>query len=99
MGVVEMLVDPQLLREFAGQVNVAATEISKADIGRTVSSAADGLQGSTTQWAVHSVGDHFSQEAAKLATNVTRLGEAVRGAGDKFEVTDDALSRGFDRLF
>jgi uncharacterized protein YukE len=99
MGVVEMLVDPQILRAFAGQVNVAATEITNADIGHTVSSAADGLPGSTTQWAVHSVGDHFSQEAAKLATNVARLGQAVRGAGDKFEVTDDVLASGFDGLF
>jgi uncharacterized protein YukE len=99
MGVVEMLVDPQVLRAFAGQVDVAATEIANADVGRTVSSAADGLPGSTTQWGVHAVGDHFSQAAAKLATNVARVGEAVRGAGDKFEVTDDALASGFDGLF
>jgi hypothetical protein len=37
--------------------------------------------------------------AAKLAENVSRMGVAVRGAGDKFEVTDDALASGFDGLF
>jgi uncharacterized protein YukE len=94
-----MLVDPQILKTFAGQVDVASAEIAKADVGRTVSTAADGLQGSTTQWAVHSVGEQFSQAAAKLATNVAHLGEAVRGAGNKFEVTDDALASGFDGLF
>jgi hypothetical protein len=37
--------------------------------------------------------------AGELAENVSRMGQAVRGAGDRFEVTDDALSREFDGLF
>ncbi|MDF2470404.1 MAG: hypothetical protein K0Q61_2776, partial [Rhodococcus erythropolis] len=45
------------------------------------------------------VGDHFSQMAAKLADNVTKMGQAVRGAGDAFEVTDDALASDFDGFF
>lgn len=95
----EVLVDPEVLRAFAGQVDFAAASIDAANIGSTTSSAADALPGSTTQWAVRAVGEHFSQVADQLAQNVTRMGEAVRGAGDAFEVTDDALAREFDGLF
>jgi hypothetical protein len=41
MGV-EMLVDPQVLRALAGQVDSAATKITDADVGNITSSAADG---------------------------------------------------------
>lgn len=92
-------VDPQILRALAGQVDSAASVIVSADIGPKVTSAADGLPGSTTQWAVHSVGEHFTQMATKLAENVTKMGQAVRGAGDAFEVADDALAGSFDGLF
>ena len=64
-----------------------------------VSAAADGLPSSTTQWAAHAVGEHFTQLVTKLADNVTKMGQAVRGAGDRFEVADDALASSFDRLF
>jgi uncharacterized protein YukE len=37
--------------------------------------------------------------ATKLADNVTKMGQAVRGAGDAFEVTDDALASDFDGFF
>ena len=57
------------------------------------------LPGSTTQWAAHSVGEHFTTMADELADNVTKMGQAVRGAGDAFEVTDDALAGAFDGLF
>ena len=45
------------------------------------------------------VGEHVSQIATTLADNVTKIGQAVRGAGDAFEVTDDALAGDFDGLF
>ena len=94
-----MLVDPEVLRAFAGQVDIAAATITAADVGHKTSSAADGLPGSTTQWTVRAVGEHFSQMADQLAQNVTRMGTAVRGAGDRFEVADDALASQFDGLF
>jgi hypothetical protein len=96
---VGVLVDPEILRAFAGQVDTAAATITAADIGSKTSSAADGLPGSTTQWAVRTVGEHFSQLAGQLAQNVAKMGQAVRGAGDKFEVADDALASQFDGLF
>jgi uncharacterized protein YukE len=94
-----MLVDPQILRSFAAQVDAASASIRAADVEHKTETAADGLPGSTTQWATRAVGQHFAQVAAKLAENVSRMGEAVRGAGNKFEVTDDALASGFDGLF
>ncbi|OCB14189.1 hypothetical protein A5717_11325 [Mycolicibacterium porcinum] len=94
-----MLVDPDMLRGLADQVQVASTTITSADVGTKTQSAADGLPGATTQWAVRSVGEHFSQMATKLADNVAKMGQAVRGAGDAFEVTDDALANDFDGLF
>ncbi|OPX08024.1 type VII secretion target [Mycobacterium sp. AT1] len=94
-----MQVDPQVLRALAGQADSVAGAVTSADVGTKVVTAADGLPGSTTQWAVHTVGDHFTQQAKKLADDVTKMGQAVRGAGDKFEVADDALAKSFDGLF
>lgn len=94
-----MQVDPEILRALAGQVDSAAGVITAADIGGTTSKAAEGLPGSTTQWAVRAVGEHFSTVADQLTQNVTKLGQAVRGAGDTYEVTDDALAGTLDGLF
>ncbi|KUI27342.1 type VII secretion target [Mycobacterium sp. GA-2829] len=94
-----MLVDPEILRAFAGRVDIAAGDIAAADVGGKTSSAGDALPGSTTQWAVEAVGKHFNQMATRLAENVTKMGTAVRGAGDTFEVADDALAGQFDGLF
>lgn len=94
-----MQVDPQVLRALAGQADRVAGVISSADIGAKATTAADGLPGSTTQWAAHSVGQHFTAMATRLADNVTKIGQAVRGAGDTFEVADDALAGSFDGLF
>ena len=94
-----MQVDPEVLRALAGQVDSAAGVITTADIGAATSTAAEGVPGSTTQWAVRAVGEHFSMVADQLAQNVTKLGQAVRGAGDAFEVTDDALAGTLDGLF
>lgn len=94
-----MQVDPQILRALAGQVDGVAGVIKTADVGTTVTTAADGLPGSTTQWAAQLVGAHFTAMATTLAENVTKMGQAVRGAGDAFEVADDALASTFDGLF
>jgi hypothetical protein len=76
-----------------------STTITAADVGGRVSSGGDGLPGSTTQWAARSVGEHFATMATALADNVAKMGRAVRGAGDTFEVADDALAGTFDGLF
>ncbi len=94
-----MLVDPDILRIFAAQVDAASTAIRAADVGNKVVNAADGLPGSTTQWSAHSVGEHIVGIANNIAENVRDMGIAVRGAGDAFEVTDDALAGSFDGLF
>ncbi|MGB0969630.1 MAG: type VII secretion target [Mycobacterium sp.] len=93
-----MLVDPEVLRTLASQTDAASSTISSAGVGNKTTSAADVLPGSTTQWSAR-VGEHFAQMATKLADNVTKMGQAVRGAGDAFEVTDDALASDFDGLF
>ena len=94
-----VLVDPEVLRAFAAHVDAISGRITGAAVGPTTTSAADGLPGSTTQWAARSVGEHFTKMVEDLARNVARMGEAVRGAGDTFEVTDEALAGGFDGLF
>ncbi|HEY9266819.1 MAG TPA: type VII secretion target [Mycobacterium sp.] len=91
--------NPDLLRAFAGQVDSASACIRSADVGHTASTAADVIPGSTTQWAMRLVGDQLTQRANAIATNVTNMGAAVRGAGDKYEVEDSALAGSFDKLF
>lgn len=94
-----MLVDPEILRAFAGQVATASTSIREADVGNKVSTAADGLPGSTTQWAARLVGGHVTEQANAIAASVTKMGEAVRGAGDRYEVTDNDLADSLKGIF
>lgn len=94
-----MQVDPQILRAFAGQVDIASGLIREADLGGRASSAADGLDGSTTQWAARLIGAHVKEHADQIASNVNDMGVAVRGAGNTYEVTDDALAQGFQDIF
>ncbi|WP_454793015.1 WXG100 family type VII secretion target [Mycolicibacterium lutetiense] len=94
-----MEVDPEVLRAFAGQVDIASGLIREADVGSKVATAADGLDGSTTQWAARLVGAHVKEVAEKIATNVNNMGTAVRGAGDTYEVSDADLAGGFGKIF
>jgi len=94
-----MLVDPEILRAFTGQVATASTSIREADVGNKVSTAADGLPGSTTQWAARLVGGHVTEQANAIAASVNKMGEAVRGAGDRYEVTDDDLADSLKGIF
>lgn len=94
-----MEVDPEVLRAFAGQVEIASGLIREADVGNKVTTAADGLSGSTTQWATHLVGAHVKQVAEKIATNVNNMGTAVRGAGNTYEVNDADLAGSFKGIF
>ena len=94
-----MEVDPEILRAFAGQVDTASSTIREADVATKVSTAADGLDGSTTQWAARLVARHVKEASDKIATNVSKMGTAVRGAGDNYEVTDSDLSGSFKGIF
>ncbi len=94
-----MLVNPELLRAFAHEADTASASIRSADVGHKASTAADGIPGSTTQWAMRLVGEHMTQQANKIAKSVQDMGVAVRGAGDRYEVEDGALAGSFDGLF
>lgn len=94
-----MLVDPELLRALAGQTEVTSSLIGEADAGNKVTTAADGLAGSTTQWAARLIGGHVTERANVLATNVTKIGQAVRGAGNTYEVADSDLAGTFTGIF
>ena len=94
-----MLVDPAVLRAFAAQVDTASAAIRSTDVGHQATTAADGLPSSTTQWALRLVGEHIAKQAEAIATNTTKMGVAVRGAGDKYEVEDTALADAFDGVF
>jgi hypothetical protein len=45
-----LLVNPDLLRAFGGQGDVASASIKSADVGAKATTAADELSGSATQW-------------------------------------------------
>ncbi|WP_181792098.1 type VII secretion target [Mycolicibacterium parafortuitum] len=94
-----MTVDPDILRAFAGQVDTASTLIAEGDAGAKVATAADGLPGSTTQWAARLVGIHAGEQAAALAANIGRIGAAVRGSAGDYEVTDADLAKNFEGIF
>jgi hypothetical protein len=94
-----LLVNPELLRTFASQVDTASATIRSADVGHEATTAADGIPASTTQWAMRLVGTHLAERANAIAKNVADMGVAVRGAGDKYEVEDNALAGAFDGLF
>lgn len=94
-----MLVDPQILRALAGKARTASEKIGAAQVGQVVSTSADGLPGSTMQWAVRLVAARLAGEEANIAKNVGGMGAAVRGAGDRYEVEDDALAGKFKGLF
>lgn len=92
-------VKPEILRAFNGQVQTASAEIAAEDTGKKVSTAADGLAGSTTQWACQAVGTHVAEVEKSIATTISQEGEAVRGVGDTFEVTDQDLAGKFNGMF
>jgi hypothetical protein len=95
-----VLVDPELLKDFARQVDVASATLKGADDGlKTAGAAADGLPGSETQWIMRQVGDHLSLIGDHIASQVANMGVMVRGAGDRYEVDDDTLAGNFKRLF
>ncbi|ABK74079.1 hypothetical protein [Mycolicibacterium smegmatis] len=94
-----MLVDSDTLRAFADQVQIASTAINETAVGHCVSTAADGLEGSTTQWAARQVGNHVTSIAETITQSVSKMGVSVRGAGDKYEVEDSDLARSFDGIF
>ncbi|QEM45176.1 type VII secretion target [Mycolicibacterium grossiae] len=94
-----MLVDPELLRALATQTDVASSMIVEADAGDKASVSADGLPGSTTQWAARLVGAHVAEHAQALSSNVVRIGAAVRGASNAYEVTDSELALSLKNIF
>lgn len=52
-----------------------------------------------TQWMTREVGGHLDQVLADIANDVGAIGVLVRGAGDRYEVDDNDLARGFKGLF
>ena len=94
-----MLVDPEVLRAFAAQVDSAAASISGLDVSSAATTSADGLPGSSTQWAARQVGHHLGLAAKDIAKDIQNMGVAVRGAGDRYEVDDAALAGIFKQLF
>lgn len=94
-----MLVNPELLRGFARQVDTASADIKSSNIGHAAAASADGLPASTTQWAMRLVEEHMGSQVDAIARNVGAMGRAVRGAGDRYEVEDNSLAGTFDGLF
>jgi len=96
---VRLLVDPEVLRAFAAQVEAAAAAINGLDVGSVATTSADGVNGSGTQWAAREVGHHLGLAASDIVKDVGAMGLAVHGAGDRYEVDDAALAGTFNQLF
>jgi hypothetical protein len=94
-----MLVDADILHAFAGQVEHAAGTIKGADVGHHVTTAADQLDGSTTQWAARLIGVHVTGVVNEIAKSVDEMGVAVHGAGNSYRVTDTELADNFAKVF
>lgn len=94
-----LMVDPEILRAFAGQVETASASIRDANVGARVSAAGEGLAGSAIEWAARLVGGHIGDQVDAIATNVSSMGEAVRGAGNTYEVADSDLAESFRGIF
>jgi hypothetical protein len=94
-----VLVDPEILRAVADQTAIASSMVNEAETGTKVATAGDGLQGSSTQWAARLLGDHVAKQAETISTNVTKLGTAVRGASNTYEVTDIELAGSLRGIF
>lgn len=94
-----MLVDPEVLRAFAAQVDAVAATISGLDVGSAATTAADGLPGSSTQWAARQIGHHLGLAANDIVKDIESMGSSVRGAGDRYEVDDATLAGTFKQLF
>ena len=94
-----VLVDPEVLRAFATQVDTAARAINGTGVAEVATTSADGVAGSGTQWAARQVGHHLGLSGEDIANDITAMGSAVRGAGDRYEVDDATLSGMFGQLF
>jgi hypothetical protein len=94
-----VLVDPDLLRAFAAKVEAAAGGLQGLDVGATTTGAADGLPGSATQWSARHVGDRLGAIASSIVDDISAMGDAVHGAGDSYQVTDESLAGNFTNLF
>lgn len=94
-----MLVDPEVLRAFAAQVDGAAASIGGLNVGGIAPNAAGGLPGSSTQWAAREVGHHLGMAADDIVKDIDAMGTAVRGAGDRYDVDDSELADDFTHLF
>jgi hypothetical protein len=94
-----VLVDPEVLRAFAAQVDAVAATITGLDVGGAATTAADGVAGSATQWAARQVGHHLGLAANDVVKDVEYMGSAVHGAGDRYEVDDATLAGTFKQLF
>lgn len=94
-----MLVDPEVLRAFATEVDTASAEIGGLNVSGVATTAADGLPGSETQWAARLIGEHLGLAASDLIKDVESMGKAIRGSGDQYEVDDADLAGAFKGLF
>jgi len=94
-----VLIDPKILKAFAGRVDHASQLVQTADVGKRVTTSADGLDGSTTQWAARVIGASVTTAFDKIADGLNKEAAAVRGTGDTFQVADENLAGTFKTLW
>jgi hypothetical protein len=69
-----VLVDPEVLRALDAQVDAVAATISGLDVGGAATTAADGVNGSDTQWAGRQVGHHLGLAAKDIVQDIEYMG-------------------------
>ncbi|MGW0159597.1 hypothetical protein ACWDUN_09785 [Mycobacterium sp. NPDC003323] len=80
-------------------MDAAAEALQGLDVAGAATTSADGLPGSTTQWAARQVGHHLGLSAKDIVNDIGAMAGAVRGAGDRYQVEDSDLAGTFKHLF
>lgn len=93
-----MLVDPEILRAFAGETSRTSDSIADNQLAGDVTAAFAGMPGSTSAWMAKSVEDFVRGLVIGLSDGFDELARSASGAANTFEVTDQGLAASIDRV-
>ncbi|NNH73968.1 hypothetical protein HLB23_29640 [Nocardia uniformis] len=93
-----MLVDPAILRSFATSIGTASQSIGDVNLAGKIAAVFDGLPGSQAQWAARRAGNVVRTPLDTFASDISAIGDVVRGAAGTYEVTDADIAEDFRKL-
>jgi len=94
-----MWVDPPILRKLASQSQETAKAIGRARLPTLTLHSADCLDGSSTQTATRLVAEAMDSHVVEMSKQLEAMGVSVRGASEKYEVTDRNLAADLNALW